>query len=84
LETIIADAQQRQRSVVPAEVALLRTGQRNPQKPRGRRSGNPTVHPPKAVAPAARTFTSDDQAAAVEFLESVLTQGYSVVIKPQT
>ncbi|MET9950552.1 hypothetical protein ABZ135_03260 [Streptomyces sp. NPDC006339] len=84
LETLIADAHQRQRSVVPAEIALLRAGQRAPQKPRGRRSGNPTVRPPKAVAPAARTFTSDEQATAVEFLESVLTQGYAVVIKPQT
>ncbi|MEU8276582.1 hypothetical protein ACFYOK_20020 [Microbispora bryophytorum] len=84
LETILADAQHRQRSVVPAEIDMLRAGQRAPQKPRGRRSGNPTVvRPPQEVLPAARTFTAVDQAAAVEFLASVLAQGYSVMIKPQ-
>ncbi|WP_207620739.1 hypothetical protein [Streptosporangium minutum] len=84
LETILADAQRRQRPVVTAEIAMLRAGQRAPQKPRGRRSSNPpVVRPPQEVLPAARTFTSADQAAAVEFLASVLAQGYSVVIKPQ-
>ncbi|WP_431897576.1 hypothetical protein [Nonomuraea sp. bgisy101] len=84
LETILADAQRRQRPVVTAEIAMLRAGQRAPQKPRGRRSSNPpVVRPPQELLPAARTFTSADQAAAVEFLASVLAQGYSVVIKPQ-
>jgi hypothetical protein len=83
LETILADAQHRQRSVVTAEIAMLRAGQRAPQKTRGRRSSNPGVaRRPKEVLPAARTFTGADQAAAEKFLASILAQGYSVVIKP--
>jgi hypothetical protein len=83
LETILADAHERQRTIVPAEVAKLRAGQRAPQKPRGRRRGTPTAPPHHEPLPAARTFTLANQAAAAEFLSSVLAQGYSVVIKPQ-
>ncbi|MGW4967254.1 hypothetical protein ACWEPL_59430 [Nonomuraea sp. NPDC004186] len=84
LETILADAQHRQRPVVTAEIAMLRAGQRPLQKPRGRRSRKPTVvSPPQELLPAEQTFTIADQDAAVKFLASVLAQGYSVVIKPQ-
>lgn len=83
LETILADAGQRQRTIVSAEVAKLRAGQRTPQKPRGRRTRTPAAPSPQGPLPAARTFAAADQAAATDFLASVLTQGYSVVIKPQ-
>ncbi|MDW8475451.1 hypothetical protein PV332_30110 [Streptomyces scabiei] len=83
LETVLADAQQRQRTVVPTEVEDLRTGRRVPQKPRGRRHGASAAPPPEEPLPAARTFSAADQTAAVEFLASMLAQGYSVVIKPQ-
>ncbi|MEU1413720.1 hypothetical protein [Streptomyces sp. NPDC005731] len=83
LETILADAQQRQRTVVPAAVARLRAGQRTPQKARGRRQHTPTAPPPQEPLPSSRAFSAADQTAAVEFLTSVLAQGHSVVIKPQ-
>lgn len=83
LETILADARQRQRTVVPAEVARLRAGQRTPQRPRGRRHNTPGTSPPQLPLPAARAFSAANQTAAAEFLASVLAQGYSVVIKPQ-
>ncbi|WP_345674226.1 hypothetical protein [Yinghuangia aomiensis] len=83
LETILADARQRERAVVTAEVARLRAGQRTPQKPRGRRQTPPTAAPPQQPLPAARTFSATDQTAAGEFLASMLAQGYSVVIQPQ-
>ncbi|MFC9131412.1 hypothetical protein ACFT4A_31865 [Streptomyces sp. NPDC057099] len=83
LETILADAPQRQRTIVASEVAALRAGQRNPQKPRGRRLSAPVTRPPRQSPPDARTFTSTDHGDAAEFLASVLAQGYSVIIKPR-
>ncbi len=83
LETILTDARQRQRAVIPAEVARLRAGQRTPQKPRGRRHNTPGAPPPQNPLPAARAFSAADRTAAAEFLTSVLDQGYSVVIRPQ-
>ncbi|MGW3302194.1 hypothetical protein [Streptomyces rubiginosohelvolus] len=83
LETILDDAQQRQRTILPSEVELLRTGHRAPQKPRGRRQRAPLSQPPHKAPPAAQTFTGADQAAAVEFLAAVLAEGHSVVIEPR-
>ncbi|MEU2352106.1 hypothetical protein ABZ599_03860 [Streptomyces misionensis] len=83
LETILEDARQRQRTVVASEVTALRAGQRAPQKPRGRRLSAPEASLPRQPPPAAQTFTSDSHSAAAEFLASVLTQGYSVTIKPR-
>ncbi|AKH86876.1 hypothetical protein AA958_18715 [Streptomyces sp. CNQ-509] len=83
LETMLIDARQRQRTIVPAEVARLRAGRRAPQKPRGRRQYTPAAPPPREPLPGARAFSAADQPAAAEFLASVLAQGYSVVIKPQ-
>ena len=83
LETIIADAYQRQRDVVASEVSSLRAGQRPPQKPRGRRTVPVANRPLREPVPAARVFQAADEAAAAEFLTSVLAKGYSVVIKPQ-
>ncbi|MET8856900.1 hypothetical protein [Streptomyces sp. NPDC004579] len=83
LETILTDARQRQRTVVPAEVAGLRAGQRTPQKPRGRRPYTPVAPPLQEPLPGARTFSPADQTPAAKFLASVLAQGYSVIIKPQ-
>ncbi|MEW2255549.1 hypothetical protein [Streptomyces sp. NPDC047869] len=82
LETILDDARQRQRAIVASEVAVLRAGQRAPQKPRGRRLSAPETRPPRRSPPAARTFSSADHGAASEFLATVLAQGYSVTIKP--
>lgn len=83
LETVLVDAQRRQRAVVSAEVARLRGGQRVPQKPRGRRTGTPVTRPEQEQPPAARIFSSADHLAAAEFLASTLAKGYSVVIKPK-
>ncbi|MFD7013695.1 hypothetical protein [Streptomyces sp. NPDC059928] len=83
LETILADAPQRQRTIDQAEVAKLRAGQRGSQKPRGRRTRPPAVSPSQKPLPAAQTFTAADQAAAAEFLTSVLAGGYSVTITAQ-
>ncbi|MFF6843443.1 hypothetical protein ACFY8X_32495 [Streptomyces tanashiensis] len=83
LETILSDAPQRQRSIVQAEVAKLRAGQRGSQKPRGRRTSPPAVPPPQRPLPAARSFAPTDRGAAAEFLTSILADGYSVTITPQ-
>lgn len=83
LDTILTDGQQRQRPIVASEVASLRTGQRAPQKPRGRRPHAPATSPPREQLTAARTFTSGEQAAATEFLLAVLAEGHSVVIHPR-
>jgi hypothetical protein len=83
LETIVDDARQRQRDLVASEVSALRVGQRPPQKPRGRRRAPAATRPSREPMPAARTFTAADEAAAAEFLTSLLAKGYSVVIKPQ-
>ncbi|MET7684430.1 hypothetical protein [Streptomyces sp. NPDC005423] len=83
LDTILVDGQQRQRPIVASEVASLRAGQRTPQKPRGRKPNAPAASPPREPLPAARTFTSGEQAAATEFLVAILAEGKSVVIKPR-
>ncbi|MGW2721035.1 hypothetical protein [Streptomyces sp. NPDC001492] len=83
LDTILDDARQRQRPIVAFEVAALRTGQRAPQKPRGRRPSTPEASPPRQPPPPAQTFTSAEHIAAAEFLASALAQGYSVTIKPR-
>lgn len=85
LQTILDDAVQRERTIVAAEVSLLNTGHRTPQKPRGRGHGpsSRALRPPRPAPPAARTFTSTGQAAAAEFLTAVLAEGFSVTIKPQ-
>ncbi|MCG0287029.1 hypothetical protein [Streptomyces sp. PSAA01] len=83
LGTIVDDAQQRQRTILPSEVELLRAGHRAPQKPRGRRQRTTVSQPSRTAPPAARTFTSADQTAAAEFLTAVLAEGHSVVIEPQ-
>ncbi|MEV7288730.1 hypothetical protein AB0O01_30010 [Streptomyces sp. NPDC093252] len=83
LETILTDARQRQRTVVPAEVTRLRAGQRTPQKFRGRKHCTPATPALQEPLPGAQAFSAADQTAAAEFLASVLAQGFSVVIKPQ-
>ncbi|MFJ2870192.1 hypothetical protein [Streptomyces sp. NPDC087298] len=83
LETVLADAPQRQRPVDQVEVAKLRAGQRGTQKPRGRRASPPAISPPLQPRPAARTFTAAERDAAAAFLTSVLSGGYSVTITPQ-
>jgi hypothetical protein len=83
LETIVDDARQRQRDVIPSELSLFHAGQRSSQKPRGRKPTSSARRSPREPLPSARTFTAADQAAAAEFLASVLAKGYSVVIKPQ-
>ncbi|MEV4992352.1 hypothetical protein [Streptomyces niveus] len=83
LENILDDAQQRRRTILPSEVELLRTGHRDPQKPRGRRQRAPLSQSSRDAPPAARTFTGADQAAAAEFLAAVLTEGHSVIIEPR-
>ncbi|MFD6802366.1 hypothetical protein [Streptomyces cyaneofuscatus] len=83
LDTILTDATDRGRGVVPAEVERLRTGARGSQRPRGRRSGPPATRPRQTPLPAARTFTSDQGDEAASFLAAVFAQGHSVVIRPQ-
>ncbi|MEU5303307.1 hypothetical protein ACH4YO_04275 [Streptomyces noursei] len=82
IDTILADASARGRTVVQAEVERLRAGARGSQKPRGRRSASPATHPRQAPLPAAQTFTSEQGDEAASFLAGALAQGHSVVIRP--
>lgn len=45
LDTILADATRRERDVVAGEVERLREGEREPQRPRGRRGAPPSDQP---------------------------------------
>ncbi|MFD8590821.1 hypothetical protein ACFV1B_14945 [Streptomyces sp. NPDC059637] len=83
LDTILDDARQRQRSIVNAEAAALRAGQRTPQKPRGRRPYTLEASPSRRIPPAPQTFTSADHSAASAYLASILSQGFSVTIQPR-
>ncbi|MEV6547692.1 hypothetical protein AB0M57_03170 [Streptomyces sp. NPDC051597] len=83
LSSILNDAQQRQRTILPSEVELLSAGHRAPQKPRGRKQRAAISQPSREAPPSARTFTSAEQAAASEFLTAVLAEGHPVIIEPQ-
>ena len=83
LSSILNDAQQRQRTILPSEVELLSAGYRAPQKPRGRKQRATISQPSRKALPPARTFTGAEQAAAAEFLTAVLTEGHSVIIEPR-
>ncbi|WP_156325761.1 hypothetical protein [Nonomuraea sp. SBT364] len=79
LETILADAERRDRSISQAAVARIRAGERA-QSSRRRLASSQSGQP--GAVPAARTFTSEERPAATSFLESVLAAGHAVEIRP--
>ncbi|MEV4323112.1 hypothetical protein AB0J37_12850 [Microbispora rosea] len=80
LETILADAERRGRSVSPEAVARIRGGERAQPKPRQPRRPDAEQ---QGVLPAARFFTSEQSVAAATFVRSVLSAGYAVEILPR-
>ncbi|RPK63417.1 hypothetical protein EES43_11630 [Streptomyces sp. ADI96-02] len=81
LDSITADATKRGRTLVPEEIERLRSGERAPQKPRGRRTTGP--RPGKKPLPAAQSFTSSECDEAVNFVTEVLSEGHTAVIRPK-
>ncbi|MCY0940115.1 MULTISPECIES: hypothetical protein [Streptomyces] len=81
LDTIATDAHERGRALVSAELARLRSGDRAPQKTRGRRT-TPATRPAKKPLPVAQSFTSAEYDEAVAFVTEVLSDGHSVMIRP--
>ncbi|WP_148269387.1 hypothetical protein [Streptosporangium roseum] len=79
LETILADAERRDRSVSQTVIARIRAGER--AQPSRRRLPSPHAGE-QEIVPAARTFTSAEYPAATSFLESVLAAGHAVEIRP--
>ncbi|MEZ0071644.1 hypothetical protein [Planotetraspora sp. GP83] len=83
LDSLLADARTRGRDVDNEELQLLLAGQRPEQQSRGRPpSVQTTRKTPKPLA-ASRVFTSEQQADAVAFLHALLSEGFTVVIRPQ-
>ncbi|MFJ9841671.1 hypothetical protein ACIRYZ_14610 [Kitasatospora sp. NPDC101155] len=82
LDTITADAYERGRIVVSEEVERLQAGEREPQKPRGRRAAG-TPRSPKKPLPPAQSFTSSEHDEAVAFVTEMLSEGHTTVIRPK-
>ncbi|MGW0937794.1 helix-turn-helix transcriptional regulator [Streptomyces sp. NPDC002666] len=80
LDTIEADALERDRAIAPDELERLRSGEQAPQKPRGRKPAAPRSA--KKVVPPARSFTSSERDEAISFISQVLSEGHSVIIRP--
>ncbi|MEZ0094101.1 hypothetical protein [Streptacidiphilus sp. EB129] len=82
LDTITADAAERGRSLVTAQIERLQAGERIPQKPRGRRV--PTEpRSPKKPLPEPQSFTSSEQEEAVAFVTEMLAEGHTAVVRPK-
>lgn len=80
LDTVEADARERGRGVAPHQLERLRSGERAPQKPRGRKPAAP--RPAKRPLPPARSFTSSERDEAISFVSQVLSEGHSVTVRP--
>ncbi|MGW4802563.1 hypothetical protein [Kitasatospora sp. NPDC004272] len=82
LNTITADAAERERGLVAEEIERVEAGEHAPQKPRGRKAtGQPK--PPKKPLPEAQTFSSTEQEEAAAFIAEVLSEGHAAVIRPK-
>ncbi|MBF8184917.1 hypothetical protein ITP53_04015 [Nonomuraea sp. K274] len=79
LESILADASQRNRPMSGEAIARIRAGER--AQPRRRRRADSQADESE-TAPAVQTFTCDENSAAADFLENVLRAGYNVEIRP--
>lgn len=81
LDTIETDAQERGRAIAPDELERLRSGERAPQKSRGRRE-KAAARPAKKPLPATRSFTNSEYDEIVTFVTKVLSEGHGVIIRP--
>ncbi|MFB6822678.1 hypothetical protein ACFCXA_13920 [Streptomyces virginiae] len=81
LDSILADAHSRGRALLQEEVERLRSGERAPQKPRGRRATG--TRSGRKRPPAAQSFTSSERDEAVAFVAEVLSEGHTAVIRPK-
>ncbi|MFJ2415132.1 hypothetical protein [Streptomyces brevispora] len=81
LKTIEADAQERGRAIVSDELERLRSGEREPQKSRGRRR-TAAPRPAQQPLPAARSFTRSEYDEALTFITEMFSEGHGVIIRP--
>lgn len=80
LETILSDAERRGRPVSAAAVARIQAGERAQSKPR--RPNRPD-RGHQGNIPSARIFTSEERSAATAFVQSVLSAGHAIEIRPR-
>ncbi len=80
LETILTDAERRERSVSAVAVARIRAGERAHPKSRG--SARSDAGKQESVPPA-QIFTSEERSAATRFVQIVLSAGHAVEIRPR-
>jgi hypothetical protein len=84
LDTILRDAEQRGRTVVPEAVERIRAGEREQIKPRGRKKAA-EPKPAPAPLPDARTFRAGEATAedVARFAAELLEAGHSMTVRPQ-
>jgi hypothetical protein len=80
LETILVDAERRDRPVSAAAVARIQAGERAQLKPRQLTRSDTGQ---QGNIPSARIFTSEECSAATTFIQSVLNAGHAVEIRPR-
>ncbi|WP_160051750.1 hypothetical protein [Nocardiopsis sp. FR26] len=83
LESILADARNRDRSVDKQEVHRLRAGERPPQKPRGHPPRTSSPGSPRMLLPQGRAFAREEHHEAVKFLQELFDAGHAVLIRPK-
>ncbi|SDN04909.1 hypothetical protein [Actinacidiphila guanduensis] len=82
LDTVTHDANERGRGLVAEAIERLQSGERLPQKPRGRGTAT-KPRPPKKPLPKPQSFTRSEQEAAVAFVTEMLSEGHTTVIRPK-
>lgn len=82
LETVLADAEHRGRSVSDEAVERIRRGHREGPKPRGPQRTTTSASAEELPLPPPRDFGSTDAADAVIFIEQVLDAGHLVRVEP--
>ncbi|MGV9303836.1 hypothetical protein ACWDLG_10735 [Nonomuraea sp. NPDC003727] len=83
LDSLLADARTRGRDIDDQRLQLLLAGRRPEQQPRGRPPRTQTTRMASNPLVAGRAFTSEQQVEAAAFLHELLSEGFTVVIRPQ-
>ncbi|WP_372407385.1 hypothetical protein [Streptomyces luteireticuli] len=91
LDTVLADAEERGREILPDAVKRIKAGEREPIKPRGRKKAEPAQGKQKPLAPLpeAKSFSApvsvtDDAVAEVsDFVRELFEAGHAVTVRPK-
>ncbi|WP_248960915.1 hypothetical protein [Sphaerisporangium perillae] len=80
LDTILLDAERRNRTIAAEALESVRRGDREQIKPRGQRDA--LVRDSDETLSTARTFTNSESAAAIVFVRHLFRAGYEVEVRP--